>query len=110
MRAGTLNRLVSILSPAVTSRSTDGEPILTWSTVLASVWADRQTLSGKELFAQDVRWSEVTRRYIIRYSSVVTPQCRLVDLEESSAIYEIESVIDIRDEHGGLELLVKKTT
>ena len=108
MRAGTLNRQISIRSPSSTGRSTDGQPIMSWTTVLDTVWADRQPISGKEMFERDVRWAEVSMRYVIRYSSLVTPKCRLIDLNDSSAEYEIDAVIDIRDQRRGLEILAHK--
>lgn len=110
MRAGQLNRRVSFRSPSTWTRSTDGEPVMTWTTVTSAVWADRQPISGKEMFTQDVRWSEVTRRYILRYSSVVNTKCKLIDLDDSSAEYDIHAVIDINDERRGLEILASRAT
>ena len=110
MRAGQLNRRVSVRSPGSTARSTDGAPIISWTTVLDTVWADRQTVSAREMFAADVRWAAVTRKYVLRYSSAVTPECRLIDLDDSSSEWNIEAVIDIRDEGRGLEILAKRAT
>jgi SPP1 family predicted phage head-tail adaptor len=111
LRSGHLNRLVSIRVPAVTTRSTDGEPIYGWTTLLTEVWADKQPLSGRELFAQDVRWSEIETKFIIRYNStsIPTPQCRLYDLMEAKE-YEIKAIIDIDDEQRAWELLARRVT
>jgi len=109
MRAGSLNRQVSIRYPSTWTRSTDGGVVPVWTTVLDTVWADRQPVSGRELFTQDARWAEVTTKFILRYSSLVNPKCRVIDLGDSSAEYEIDAVIDIRDERRGLELLAHKT-
>jgi len=108
MRAGSLNRQVSIRSPSTWTRSTDGGVVLVWTTVLDTVWADRQPIGGRELFTQDARWAEVTTKFITRYSSLVTPKCILLDLGDSSVVYEIDAVIDIRDERRGLEILAHK--
>lgn len=108
MRAGKLNRLISIRSPSATARSTDGEPIVTWSTVLGNVWADVQPLSGRELFRASERYSEVTTRFIVRYSSLVDATMRVIDLGASSAAYDIKAVIDINDERKGLEILAQR--
>jgi len=108
MRAGKLNRQISIRAPSTWTRSTDGEPVITWSTVLTSIWADRQPVSGKELFAQDARWSEATVRFITRYSSLVDTTHRIIDLADSSAEYNILAVININDERRGLELLASR--
>jgi len=108
MRAGNLNRQISIRTPSTWTRSTDGGVVQVWTTVLDTVWADRQPISGKELFTQDARWSEVTTKFVLRYSSLVTSKCRVIDLGDSSAVYEIAAVIDIRDEGRGLELLAYK--
>ena len=108
MRAGNLNRQISIRSPSTWTRSTDGGVVDVWTTVLDTVWADRQPISGKELFTQDARWAGVTTKFVLRYSSLVNAKCRVIDLGDSSAVYEIAAVIDIRDERRGLELLAYK--
>jgi len=108
MRAGKLNRIISIRSPSVTSRSTDGEPIFTWTTILDSVWADVQPVSGRELFSMNERWGDITTKFILRYSSLVTIQCRVFDHTDSKE-YDIKSVIDIDDERRGLEILGQRT-
>ena len=110
MRAGQLNRQVSIREPSTWTRSTDGEPIYTWSTVLTAVWADKQPISGRELFTRDVRWSDVTTKFILRYSTVVNTKCKVIDLGDSSAEYDIKAVIDIDDRQQGLELLTQRVT
>ena len=112
IRAGSLNRLVSIRSMAVTTRSTDGQPIYGTSTVLKSVWADRQPISGREMFQAEQRWSDITVRWILRYISTVTilPEHKVVDLMDSSAEYDIKAVINIDDRDQGWELLTSKVT
>jgi SPP1 family predicted phage head-tail adaptor len=108
MRAGTLNRLISIRLPASTSRSTSGQPIVTYTTVLDRIWADRVPVSGREMFKQDERWSEVTTRWLIRYSTKIDTTCKLIDIADSSAEYDIQAVINIGDKDEGLEILAKK--
>jgi len=108
MRAGSLNRVISIRKPTTGARSTSGEPLFTWATVLTEIRADKQPISARELFRQDERWSEVTDKWICRYSSLVTPTCRLIDIGDSSAEYEIQAVIDINDKRHALEILTKK--
>jgi SPP1 family predicted phage head-tail adaptor len=95
----------------VASRSTDGEPIYSWTTLLTEVWADKQPLTGRELFSQDVRWSEVETKFIIRYNSTSVPtvRCRLYDLMEAKE-YEIKAIIDIDDEQRAWELLAQRVT
>jgi head-tail adaptor len=53
------------------------------------------------------RWGEVTTKFILRYSSLVTVQCRIFDHTESKE-YDIKSVIDINDERRGLEILAQR--
>lgn len=108
MRAGQLNRRVSIRSPNSTARSADGEPITTWTTVLDTVWADRRPVTADEMFRQDVRWSETTMRYFLRYSTAVNSECILIDLDDSSAEYDIKAVINMYDANSGLEILAER--
>lgn len=111
MRAGQMNRRVSIRAPGSTARSTDGEPIITWTTVLSSVWADTIPIEGRELFSQDSRYAEVTTRFVIRWSTASTailPKCRVVDHSNGDIQYDIKAVIDIGDQRRGLEILAAR--
>lgn len=108
MRAGKLNRVISIRKPTTGARSTSGEPLFTWATVLTEIRADKQPVSGREMFRQNERWSEVTTRFVTRFSSLVTPTCRVIDITDSSAEYEIEEIINIDDARRGLEILARK--
>jgi len=108
MRAGRLNRVISIRKPTTGLRSTSGEPIITWTTVLDEIWADKQPVSAREMFSQDERWSDVSVKFITRYSTLVTPTCKLIDIADSSAEYDIRAVINIKDRNQGMELLARK--
>jgi len=111
LRSGALNRLIDIRSPSTWTRSTDGQPIMTWSTIATGVWADRIPLTAREMFRADVRWEEVRTKFVIRHTTVaITPQCRLIDLADSSAEYDIKEIIDIDDQQKAYELLVSKVT
>lgn len=114
LRSGTLNRIINVRFPTTSGRSTDGEPTFTWSTVLTEVWADKQPISGRELFRQDVRWAECNTKWILRYvstlTSVIVPTARVIDLADSSAEYDIKAVIDIDNENKAWELITQKVT
>lgn len=105
MRAGKLNRQISIIQPSVTGRSTDGEPIFSWSTIL-NTWADRVPLSGREYARMDTRWSEVTTRFIMRYSSLIDSKCRILDLVDN-AEYDIKAIIEMDNKRAGLEIMAQ---
>jgi SPP1 family predicted phage head-tail adaptor len=104
MRAGKLSRQISIIQPSVTGRSTDGEPIFSWSTILSGVWADRVPLSGREVLRMDTRWPEITTRFIMRYSSLIDPRCRILDLVDNYQ-YDIKAILRMDNKRAGLEII-----
>ena len=104
MRAGKLNRQISIIQPSVTGRSTDGEPIFSWSTILSGVWADRIPLSGREYTRMESRWPEITTRFIMRYSSLIDSKCRILDLIDNYQ-YDIKAILEMDNKRAGLEII-----
>ena len=45
------------MQPVVsTARSTDGAPIVTWSTYLANIWANVEQQTGQEIYRDRNRW------------------------------------------------------
>jgi len=109
MRAGRLNRKISIRSIASTARSTDGQPLESETTVLSNIWADCQPIKSEEIFRQDVRWTGVTKRFVIRYSTAVDTTCRVYEAA-TGEVYEIVGLIDVDDARRTLEIMAKRTT
>lgn len=104
MRAGKLDRQISILQPVVSTRSADGQPIFAYTTVLSGIWADRQPISGRELTKADSRWSETTTRFIIRYSSLIDTKCKILDLTDNIE-YDIKAIIEMDNRKWGMEII-----
>ena len=67
IRAGSLNRRVTIQQRAVTL-GTYGEQATTW-TDIATVWACMEPLSGRELQAAQQLNAEVTHQVMVRYQT-----------------------------------------
>lgn len=68
VRAGQLSRRVRIQSRSGAQDSFGG-PQLTWSDV-ATVWADIEPLSGRELESAQRTASEITHQITVRYQSI----------------------------------------
>jgi SPP1 family predicted phage head-tail adaptor len=84
MRAGKIDRLVVLQTKSVT-RNAVNEEVVDWNT-LATVWAERRDLRGREYFqAQQVN-AEISAVFRIRYRTDVTATMRLV---ESGKAYEL---------------------
>lgn len=110
MNAGRMDRLISIRQNVVsTSRSTDGQPLKTESTILANIWAEKRPLSMKELFSPGDRrrFMEADTQFTIRYTTVAINQLMFVYSDGGS--YDIESVIDVGDRHIDIQILAKKS-
>ncbi len=70
LRAGQLNRRITLQSPVATLDSY-GVPTPGWTDV-ATVWADIQPLTGRELVSADQMASVLTHQLTVRYSSLLT--------------------------------------
>lgn len=67
LRAGELNRLLSVQSRSATIDAVGGQST-TWSTV-KQIWASIDPMSGRELLAAQARTPEVTHLITVRYDS-----------------------------------------
>lgn len=105
INAGRLDRLINIRQPVSTARSTDGEPIQTWTTVLENIWCDVRPITAREFFRSDNRYAEADTMFTLRYTSVINSTMRVI-LDSNE--YWIESVIDVSYEHRELQILGKR--
>ena len=107
MRAGRLNRQISIISPRTTARSSEGEPIVTLTTVRRT-WANVEPLSGSEMFRGDYRYADDTVKFTIRSSTEgIAPTMSVIC---TGSTYNILSVIDSSNAHREMVLIATKTT
>jgi SPP1 family predicted phage head-tail adaptor len=97
---GDLKRRIYLQQPSL-AQNGYGEEAITWVTY-ATVWAQIEPLSGRELLlAQQVN-SEIAVRIIIRYNSHVSPNHRI---SYGTATYAVNTIIDKDLTHNYLELL-----
>ena len=99
--AGQFTRRIQ-LQQATTDDNTRGEPEPTWSTV-ATVWAQKQPLRGREYFAAGQMQTPADVRYRIRYRADVLATMRVLDAGVPMSI--IGDPIDVDDKHVVLELM-----
>ncbi|WP_379921729.1 phage head closure protein [Erythrobacter sp. R86502] len=100
--AGALNRRVRIETPQTTSNAF-GEQVKTWSTV-ANVWAQKQTLTVKDVNRQQGLSAQAEARFLIRYRDGLNSTMRLVYRNE---VFHITGIDDYSDSQG-LLLYVRK--
>jgi SPP1 family predicted phage head-tail adaptor len=99
MRAGVLDRRVTILEPIFANDSA-GQPIATWS-IIATVWMQQVPKPGAERFAAQQVIGQAVMTWRCRWRTDLTVKHRLRD--EDGRIYEI---VDIRElkRRDGLEI------
>ena len=68
LRSGSLRRRITIQQRSAT-KDTFGGQSTTWATI-ATVWADIEPMSGRELLAAQEVKSEVTHQITVRYQSI----------------------------------------
>lgn len=101
MRAGKLDRLVT-LQTFTSGRDADyGSETKTWTT-LAQVWARVEGVSGREFFSARQTGAERTLRLTIRYRSDVTEKLRV--LLDGGRTLEVHTLREI-GRRRGLELI-----
>jgi len=104
MNAGRMNKLVSIVKTTSTSRSTDGAPILTITTLSSNVWAKFKPITGRESFINEAIHYEADAVITMRYTSIVNELCQI---KYKGNFYDIKKFIDFQDDNITLEIFGK---
>lgn len=102
MRSGTLDRRITIRSIVRTTSAT-GAVVESWLD-LATVWASRRDVRGRELVLSGAERAVVERIYRIRHRPDVTPAMRVVDGSEEQEIVAVAEIGRRR----ALELLTRR--
>lgn len=107
MRAGRLKDRISVIAAGTTTRTAEGAPVVSYSTILET-WAQVEPITGNEAFSGNYRWSEADMRFTIRYSTVsIEPKHNIIF---NGSTYNIMSVVDSSNAHRELVLMAMKTT
>lgn len=110
MRAGTLNRKITIQSKGTPARNAYGEEVITWQTV-ATPRASITPLRGKERIEAAQVSAEVTHRIRIRYRGTsITPEMRVLysDPVEGNRVLGIVSVVNVSTRNREIELMCEE--
>jgi len=99
MLAGPLDRRITLQSPSVLERGAAGDAPVVYTTV-ATVWASRRDLRGREVLAAGTTVAEGETTLVIRYRSDVRPSWRVV---MDGRNYDIQSIAEL-GRRDGLEL------
>lgn len=102
MDAGGIDRLISITKTTSTSRSDDGAPILTVSTLSSNVWARVRPLTGREPYIDNALFFEADTEFTIRYTTLISEQCRIIYESDS---YDVKKIIDFAARHIELHIV-----
>lgn len=95
INAGALNRRIKIESSQVTSNSL-GEQVQTWTEV-ATVWAQKQALTVKDVKRQQGQSAQAEARFLIRHRDGLNSTMRVVYRNE---VYYITGIDDYADRQG----------
>jgi SPP1 family predicted phage head-tail adaptor len=98
-----LNQRISLQSPTATCDAM-GQPVITYATA-ATVWAQVEPLTGRELEASQSTSSEVELKVILRYYSGLGPLWRIV---HGTKTYKILAVLNLQSGKKDLKLLCKE--
>lgn len=107
INAGSLDRRVRLEARVESAQDAAGQPVATWVEI-ATVYARKKALNGRELFAGAQVVPGVTDEYLIRYRADMTPsegtKARLVD--EDGVAYDITYIGEV-ERKKWLRLLVQ---
>ncbi len=94
MRAGLRDKQIHIMKSSIsTARSTDGAPIVIWSTMLANMWAQVIPKTGNETYQDRYRWEVKETDFITNWTThTITSDNRI---KYNGDDYEIKAVINI---------------
>lgn len=101
LEAGKLDRRVDIL--AVTTGADDMGGVTHATSVVATVWAEKHDLRGREFYAANADNAEIETRFRIRYRDDVTAE-NLISYDGRE--FEIVSVAEI-GRREGLEIMAR---
>lgn len=105
MRAGTLNRQVTIRKSTAT-QNTYGEQERGW-TDLMTIWARVNPLSGSERFAAQQIRADLDTEFTVRYTTAIRPDMLIA---YGGLEYDIHALIDVGDRHRELRILAAART
>jgi len=108
MRIGKMRHRITIVQPKSTSRSTDGAPVFTESTILKDIWCAIKPSGGKEVFRDDYRWSVSDKIFTIRYTTATLTPAMVI--RYSSEDYEIQAVTPVDERKYYIDIVGRKTT
>ena len=103
LQAGELNRRITIerINHAILTGGAEEES----TELLATVWAKREDLSGREWFQAMQIQSEITTRFTVRWRSGIYPQMQIVVGLE---VYRIEAILDPDGRREQLQLMCSR--
>ena len=89
-----------------TARSTDGQPIEVWSTLLSNIWAQVMPRTGDEVYRDRYRWEVEEVDFSIRWTSVaIEPEYRV---RYDSSDYDIKAVINVAEADREIKLITTR--
>lgn len=100
MRAGALRHHI-VIQQVTETQTGSGELTESWST-FATVWADMQPLTAREIYQMDQDAAERTTRFVIRYLAGVLHKMRI---SYDSRIFDIRTVINIKGRQRSMEII-----
>lgn len=108
MRAGDMRRRLTIQVRG-TTQDTFNQQVTTWTDV-ATVWADIQTLTGKELLAAAATQTQLTHIVRIRYQAQFANPKVMAAMRcmYGTRIFNISASIDVDEQHRIIELLCQE--
>lgn len=103
MRAGRMDRLITIQQRDATGKAANGEDIVEWVDVAADLPAEFVADRGQERFSAHQKQDSVSAMFRIRHLAGVLPEMRIVC---DGLNYDISAVIPMFGRKTGLELMV----
>lgn len=103
MEVGRFNQRIELQAPTSTADAMGG-CVTTYATA-ATVWAQVEPLTGRELEASQASYTEVDLKVIMRYYSGLSTQYRV---KHGAKTYQIVAVLNLQSGKKDLKLLCKE--
>ncbi len=104
MRAGKMNRRITVQTRPTPTRNNYGEPEYTWKDTF-SLWAAKITKGGGEFFAAQKINAKTEAVYTVRYTDSISTDDRIID---DGATYEILHLNDVDGKKRELQIAVSE--
>jgi SPP1 family predicted phage head-tail adaptor len=104
IKAGMLRHRVRVEKNSQSTRNAYGEMVPESWTTVATVWADVRPVAASETPEADRVEGRVTHKILTHHRTDITPEMRVVWIDNGAKVLQITDIRDIGGQHRGMQI------